>query len=94
MIQRVLLKKKEHDEMQLMIAFPYAPRNGEWEDIIKQADSVIVLTEHYYRGCMQARNRYMVERSTACICYLRRETGGTAYTINYAQKKGLDILRV
>ena len=92
--QRVLLKKKEHMNIQLLIAFPYAPRNDEWDNIIKQADLATILADHYYRGCMQARNRYMVEQSQACVCYMRKETGGTVYTVNYAKKKGLDIFRV
>lgn len=58
------------------------------------ADEVIYTSELYYKGCMHKRNRILVENSSACICYKTRETGGTAYTVKYAQEKGLKIYYV
>ena len=40
---------------------------------------------------MHQRNRALVDRSAFCICYLRTQTGGTAYTVRYAREKGLKI---
>ena len=30
--------------------------------------------------------------SGGCVSYLTEETGGTAYTVNYAKSKGLDVI--
>ena len=43
---------------------------------------------------MHRRNRHLVDHSGTCICYLTRSTGGTAYTVDYARKKGLRIINV
>ena len=38
-----------------------------------------------------ARDRRLVDGSTYCIGYCTRATGGTAYTLRYAEKQGLQI---
>ncbi len=34
------------------------------------------------------------DSSSACICFLTKHEGGTAYTVEYAKQKGLDIINV
>ena len=48
----------------------------------------------YYNGCMQVRNRYLVDHSSACICYLNNLRSGTAYTVKYAESQGLQIINL
>ena len=36
----------------------------------------------------------MVDNSSVCVCYLNRESGGTAYTVDYARKNGLEIINL
>ncbi len=49
-------------------------------------------TSHeYFRGCLQKRNRRMVELATHMIAVYDGLPGGTQSTIEYARKKGLDI---
>lgn len=61
--------------------------------ILGQADEVVYLSDSYYEGCMRDRNHILVEESSCCICYLRRNpvASGTAYTVRYAEKNGLKI---
>ena len=46
------------------------------------------------RGCMHKRNRHLVDNSSACICYLTKDSGGTAYTVEYARNKGLLVKNI
>ncbi|MCL2883887.1 MAG: hypothetical protein FWF49_00185 [Oscillospiraceae bacterium] len=46
------------------------------------------------RWALQARNRALVDHSDVCVCFLNKSTGGTAYTVKYAQKKGLSIINL
>ncbi len=39
-------------------------------------------------------NRYLVDNSGVCVCYLTRDAGGTAYTVNYAKRQGLEIINL
>jgi len=70
--------------------FPQDARR-EYHRILSQADRVTWLADDYYSGCMQARNRAMADLSRTCICYLKSNRGGTAYTVAYARGKGLMI---
>lgn len=52
----------------------------------------IVLHEAYVNGCFLERNRYMVDRADVLLAYCTQEEGGTAYTIAYAKKRGVDVV--
>ena len=39
-------------------------------------------------------DRYLINYSSACICFLTKHEGGTAYTVDYAIQNGLDIINV
>ena len=66
----------------------------EYEHIKAQADKVVYTSREYTKGCMFKRNRHLVDNSSVCICYLAKEDGGTAYTVNYAWQKGLEVVNV
>lgn len=67
---------------------------AEYERIKAQADEVFYTAQQYTRGCMHKRNRYLVDHSSVCVCYLTRDSGGTAYTVQYAEKQGLEIINI
>ena len=41
---------------------------------------------------MHKRDRHLVDNSSVCVCYLNKENGGTAYTVDYDSKNGLEII--
>lgn len=65
-----------------------------YERILKNCSEVIVLSETYYNGCMHTRDRFMVDNSDTVLCYLRRKSGGTYYTVTYASGKGKKIIEL
>lgn len=67
---------------------------AEYERIKAQADKVVYTGQEYTRDCMHKRNRHLVDNSSVCICYLRKGSGGTAYTVGYAKKQGLKIINI
>ena len=91
-----------HEDIRLILVIPCRDQARDWkqEDIetyehIKElADEAICLSEHYYNGCMHSRNRYLIDNSGACICYLTQAKGGTAYTVTYAREKGLSVFNL
>ena len=98
----VIELKNEFPEIKLILVLPCPEQDKFWSvndkktyrEIIEQADKVTVIDPHYTRECMYKRNRHLVDNSVHCICYLTEETGGTAYTVKYAEKNGLDIINV
>ncbi len=98
----VISLREKHPCIKLIIAVPHMGQSNsfkekekqEYERIISLADEAVCLSEHYYKGCMHARNRFMVDNSRHCICYLNGDTGGTAYTVRYAEKQALHIVNL
>ena len=100
--QTVLDLKIEYPHIKLILILPCPNQTRGWNETDKQtyeyiksrADKVVYTSQEYRRGCMHKRNRHLVDNSSVCICYLTEDTGGTAYTVNYAKSKGLTIINI
>ena len=98
----VLKLRTEFPHIRLILVLPCREQAERWSErnkkiygqILKQADKVVYTAERYYRGCMLKRNRYLVDNSAICVCYLTEDSGGTAYTAEYARQKGLQIINL
>ena len=94
--------KKEYPQLRLILVLPCEDQTREWrsediavyEDIMRRSDKVVYVSREYTPDCMHKRNRHLVDHSGTCICYLTRSTGGTAYTVDYARKRGLRIINM
>jgi uncharacterized phage-like protein YoqJ len=63
-----------------------------YAEILLKADRIITIAEKYIPGCMQKRNKYMVDLADCMIAVSGGAAGGTQDTIKMAKKKGLDIV--
>ncbi len=100
--QTVLELKKDYPHIKLILVLPCRNQTRGWDEkdiavyeaIKDKADKVVYTSEQYFNGCMQKRNRYLVDNSSLCICYLTKKNGGTAFTVGYALKNGLHIISI
>lgn len=100
--QTVLEMKKEYPQLRLILVLPCEDQTRGWrsediavyEDIKRRSDKVVYVSREYTPHCMHRRNRHLVDHSGTCICYLIRSTGGTAYTVDYARRKGLHVINI
>ena len=72
-------------------------KNSEKEkylEYLKKADKVVYVSDKYFDGCMQKRNRYIVDNSSILVAYLYSNMGGTKNTVSYAQKQGKNIIYI
>lgn len=98
----VLKLKKQYNDIQLILVLPCTDQTRGWskdnieiyESIKQKADKVIYTSKEYTRGCMHKRNRYLVDNSSLCICFLTKDKGGTFYTVNYANKQNIKIINI
>ena len=96
----VLKLKGEFPDIRLILVLPCKGQTRSWSDknkkiydqILSQADKTVYTSENYYSGCMQKRDRWLIEGSDICICYQTANIGGTAYTVNYARRMGRRII--
>ncbi len=93
--EAVLKLKEKKGDATLHIAIPCPNQTELWHkkekekyfEILEKADSHETICEHYFNGCMQIRNRYMVDNSSALVAFYRGTKGGTGSTYKYASKK-------
>ena len=100
----VLRLKEDYPHIRLVMVLPCLPeqQSSRWNDeqkkqyyeMLDRADKVRILSPRYTNSCMLDRNRHMVDNSAYLICYLREHSGGTFYTVNYAERQGIEILRL
>lgn len=99
---QAVLELKQEFPVRLCLAIPHEGQDArftpaqqaEYARIRALADRETVLFAHYTRGCMHQRNRFMVDRCDLLVAYCRRPTGGSAYTLDYAEKQGKPIIRL
>ena len=59
-----------------------------YQEIFKKADEKIYISNYaYFKGCMQKRDIYLVDHCDILIAFLKKEKGGTAFTVSYCKKK-------
>ncbi len=98
--EEVLKKQEKDNRIKLHAAIPCEMQANSWnkkdkeryQRILDKCESITYVSRHYYRGCMQQRNKFMVDNSERIIAVWNGEnTGGTAFTIKYATKNGKEI---
>lgn len=62
--------------------------------ILKRCDEVQIISDKYSAYCMHKRNRKMVDDCDVLLCHLRKKSGGTRYTFNYARECGKRVINV
>ena len=69
---------------------------AEYQKILKAADKIEYISEHYYDGCMKVRNARLVELADCCVCYYynNRIRSGTGQTVRMANDKGIRIINL
>ncbi len=104
--EAVLRLRRTRPDIRLEAAVPFPEQSQGWRGadreryqvLLKQCDLETVVQRFHSPGCMQRRNRYMVDHASRLIAvYNGRPTAsGTLYTIHYAMQKGLpvDLLEV
>ncbi len=98
----VLNMKALYPSITLNLALPCLDHTKKWRRseiellsrVMARADSAVYVSESYHRGCMHIRNKYMADKSSVCIAYMKEKSGGTASTVSYALKKGLEVINL
>lgn len=100
--ESVIALKSDYSDVELVACVPCEGQSRyfsvtdklRYDRVIKNCSEVIVLSEEYYQGCMHFRDRFMVDNCDLVVCYLRKKSGGTYYTVKYAQAQGKKIIEL
>lgn len=98
----VIEERKKNDEIKLICASPYEGFEKSWsfvekhryKTVLKRADYIKYVCEHYSRQCFQIRNVWMVDHSAKVIAAYNGASGGTRNTVRYALSKNIEIYNI
>lgn len=98
---KALIDLKKHYSIKIEACVPHRGQENHfsaemktlYRSLFSQCDETSVFFEKYTEGCFLICNRYMVDKSDCIYAYCTRNTGGTAYTVRYAESKGKKIVR-
>lgn len=87
--------KKEH-ALSLCLVLPFPSSTDKWklqdqqthQYILSHADQTTYIAQQYRRGIMQQQSRFVADQCNICLCYLTKQHGHTAYTVQYYKKQG------
>jgi len=96
----VLELKELYPDITLTAAVPCIDQEACWQQkqrdryarILKQCDSVHIVSETYTNECMEKRNRWMVDNCDVLLAVWDGRPGGTGNTIRYAKSNGVEII--
>lgn len=96
----VLALRERHPDITLEAAIPCPTQADNWTDdqraryhsLLDRCDLETLVSEKYVPGCMQRRDRYMVDHASLLLAVFDGTPGGTRYTIQYAMSRGVEII--
>jgi len=98
----ILLLREKHAGITVEAAIPYEAQARGWREdererysgMVERCDYATYVSREYTRNCTLRRNRYMVDNSSVLIAVYDGKPGGTKYTLEYAGRKGLEIIEL
>ena len=100
--ETVLDLRERYGHITLEAAIPCPSQADEWSEasraryraLLARCDYETLVQDHYSPGCMQRRNRYMVDHASLLIAAHDGVSGGTRSTILYALRQGVPIVDI
>ena len=96
------LKEKYHRKVNIShwLCMPCRGYTAKWSDadrerlraIAQKSHAFFVSDTDYFKGCMQVRNRHMVDTSRVVLAVYDGQSGGTHNTVEYARAKGKKVI--
>ena len=99
---KLLALRESHTQIRIILVQPFLGYQRRWTPVQQsraaavesRVDRVVVCCQRPSREAFFARDRHLVDGSSCCIAWCTRATGGTAYTLRYAQRQGLRVWNV
>ncbi len=95
--EEVLAQQHTYPHLQLIAAIPFKGMEQHWQPywrdkytrICEACEYEVQMADRFLPGCYHARDEHMVKHSSRIICWNNGTAGGTAYTCQYAERRGL-----
>ena len=106
LIYNVFKYNKKGKHINIIAVVPFDTQADGWSkkykenyyDIISRCDRVITLSEYYKDGCINEKNKFIVDNSSRLICYCDEqstdENDEVLATLNYAKKQNKETVNL
>ena len=93
------LRATDYPQIKVILVYPFEGFTSRWSGeqreeyarLLPQYDKAVCVAQRASREAYLTRDRHLVNGAAYCIAYCTRNSGGTAYTLRYAQQEGLKI---
>ena len=93
------LRNTEFPQIKVILVYPFEGFTSRWTDeqkaayagMLPQYDKIVCVAREGSREAYLARDRHLVDNSSFCIACCARRSGGTAYTVRYANRRGVPV---
>ena len=100
--EAVLALRERYQEVTVEAAIPCPTQADAWpeaerdryRELVARCDMETMVSDTYSSTCMQRRDRYMVDHAMLLIAAFDGTAGGTRYTVEYALRRGIEIVDV
>lgn len=100
--EKLLALRESQSQIRIILVQPFPGYQSRWTPaqqarataVEERVDKVVVCCQRPSREAFLARDWHLVDDSSCCIAWCTRATGGTAYTLRYAQRQGLRVWNV
>ena len=100
--ETVIACRETHCDVTVEAVIPCPTQADKWPEkerlryakLVAACDMETLVSAQYSSGCMQRRDRYMVDHASLLIAAFDGSPGGTRYTVEYAMKRGISILDI
>ena len=99
----VLKARELNPAVKLIMVLPCFDQDKRWTEADKQAfkqllsnaDKTKYVSERpYFDGCMELRNRFLVQHSGVCVAYMKHGRSGTGQTVRLAREQRLTVINL
>lgn len=92
----ILIELRKTHDIKIVAVVPCLGQELKWKPsqqarykkILSQCDDIVILSDHYYKDCMNDRNKFMVDHSSVCIACWNGKPSGTGNTVRFAKQNG------
>ena len=84
--------KKAYPNIRCYLVIPYLTFNITREDYFDEIIYPEGFEKYHFKAAIPKRNKYMVDNSSAAVCYVLHDWGGAAKTYSLAVKAGHNIM--
>ena len=100
--EKLLVLRGSPPQIRIILVQPFPGYQSRWTPaqqaraaaVEARVDKVVVCCQTPRREAFLARDRHLVDNAGCCIAWCTSATGGTAYTLRYAQRQGLRVWNV